>query len=311
MKRAAILLVLLFGVGYCRAQSTKSVKADSLFRHRIWITTGGSVALYGTSLLLLNHYWYQYYPRSGFHFFNDLPEWNQVDKAGHAFTAYQASRLSAQIWRWTGFSENKSAWIGGLTGLGYQTVIEVLDGFSSQWGFSAGDMLANVGGTGLFLGQELGWHEQRIQLKFSTHINRYTADPAVRERTTELFGKPYLERLLKDYNAQTYWLSFHIKSFLPDSKWPAWLNLAVGYGAENMYGGRDNRWEIAPGDTLDYSNIRRFRQFYLSPDIDFTKIQSRRKGVRVLLQVLNMIKIPAPALEVNSAGKLKLHALCF
>ena len=47
-------------------------------------------------LIGLNAEWYAKYPRSGFHFFNDYAEWLQVDKVGHAFSAYSGSRASME-----------------------------------------------------------------------------------------------------------------------------------------------------------------------------------------------------------------------
>jgi hypothetical protein len=44
-----------------------------------------------------------------------------------------------------------------------------MDGHSAKWGFSKGDMLANIAGCVLFEGQQLLWHEQRISLKYSYH----------------------------------------------------------------------------------------------------------------------------------------------
>ena len=49
------------------------------------------------------------------------------------------------------------------------SIIEVMDGFSTHWGFSKGDMLANIIGTGLFAAQQKWWGEQRMSLKFSFH----------------------------------------------------------------------------------------------------------------------------------------------
>jgi hypothetical protein len=49
------------------------------------------------------------------------------------------------------------------------TAVEVLDGFSSEWGASSGDIIANASGTALFVSQELLWKEQRITPKFSFH----------------------------------------------------------------------------------------------------------------------------------------------
>jgi hypothetical protein len=87
--------------------------------------------------------------------------------------------------------------------------------------------------------------------------------------------------------------------------------MAVGYGAEGMLKGDNNSWEDNNGIQHNYSFIQRTRQFYLSPDIDFTKIPTRRKGVKALFQVLNMLKFPAPALELTSQGRLKGHFIYF
>jgi hypothetical protein len=70
---------------------------------------------------------------------------------------------------------------GGLSGTAFLTVVEVLDGFSSGWGFSIGDLGADLAGSGLFIAQELVWNEQRIQVKFSFHRNSY-ADPSLNNR---------------------------------------------------------------------------------------------------------------------------------
>lgn len=281
---------------------------DTVVRSRIILMSGITAGLYGSSLAALNDAWYRQYPRSGFHFFNDDGEWLQMDKMGHVYSAYMEGKLSRELWRYTGLPRKQQIWIGGLSGFTYQSVIEVLDAYSSEWGFSWGDMTANAAGAALMISQELAWDEQRIQVKFSSFPIHYR-DPAVQARARELFGKSLPERTLKDYNAQTYWLSVNLHSFGADV--PAWLNMAVGYGADGMLKGDNNNWEDNNGIQHNYSYIRRTRQFYLSPDIDFTKIPTRKKGVKALFQVLNMIKFPAPALELTSQGRLKGHFICF
>jgi hypothetical protein len=269
-----------------------------------------TAAMYGTGLAVLNAAWYRDYPKSSFHTFNDFGEWKQMDKFGHVFSAYFIGKYSRELWRWSGLPRKEQIWIGGMSGFAYQSVIEVLDGYSAEWGFSWGDMAANAAGSALLISQELAWNEQRIQIKFSAHPGRYD-DPTLKNKADQLFGTRFMERVLKDYNAQTYWLSVNLRSFVPGSRLPSWLNIAVGYGADNMFGGTDNTWEGADGKPLDYSDIPRIRQFYLSPDIDFTHIHTKKKGVKVMFQILNMLKFPAPALELNSQGRLRLHALYF
>jgi hypothetical protein len=51
------------------------------------------------------------------------------------------------------------------------TAVEVLDGFSSEWGASSGDIIANA--SALLVSQELLWKEQRITPKFSFHTTQY------------------------------------------------------------------------------------------------------------------------------------------
>ena len=117
--------------------------------------------------------------------------------------------------------------------------------------------------------------------------------------------------MLKDYNAQTYWLSFNLKSFLEDSNLPAWLNVSLGYGGDGMLGGFENSWEDEAGNKVTRFDIPRKRQFYLAPDIDFTKIKTRSRFLKTTFAVLNSFKCPAPALMLDSKGQLKAYAIYF
>ena len=282
---------------------------------RVIVIAAISGAAYGGTLLALDQVWYSREDQTTFHTFNDNREWLQVDKIGHGWTAYTAGWLNSAMWRWAGLPARKAAVVGTLTGLVFLTGVEYLDAHSAKWGWSWGDIAANLAGSGLFLGQELLWSEQRIQYKFSFHGNRYK-DPMLQTRADDLFGSSWSERMLKDYNAQTYWLSVNPRTFLPDSGIPGWLNVSVGYGAGGMFGGFRNQW-IDPftQNQLNRSDIRRTRQFYLSPDIDLSKIlsrlSSRSRLVRTGLFLLNSFKFPAPALMIDSRGRFRAYALYF
>ena len=269
-------------------------RSDTLNPVRLGVTTGLEVVGHGSSMFLLNYLWYQYYDRSDFHAFDDNAEWLQMDKAGHAMTSYYIGEFGYDVLRWTGLDKKRSLWFGGTLGSAYLLTMEVLDGFSQEWGFSWGDIAANTAGTALFMFQEGQWDEQRFRLKVSAHLSPYyTYRP-------ELLGYNTHERLLKDYNGQTYWLSGNISSFLkPETRFPKWLNVAVGYGGEEMVSGR-------PEDDLIYQGtFSRYRQLYLAPDIDFTRIPVKKKWLKPFLFALNLFKFPAPALELNRHG---LHA---
>ncbi|NTW31165.1 MAG: DUF2279 domain-containing protein [Bacteroidetes bacterium] len=252
---------------------------------------------YAGSMFLLNQFWYKDYPRSSFHFFNDNAEWLQMDKVGHFTTSYYMGVSGIKLLKLTGLEHKKAVWYGGAVGAIYLLNVEILDGFSSQWGFSVGDFSANTLGASLAIGQELAWNEQRILLKWSYHTTKYA------KYRPNVLGNDLSQTWLKDYNGQTYWLSANIASFLKqDSKFPKWLNVAFGYGAEGMIGGYKN--------PIIYNGIImpdfvRYRQFYLSPDIDFSRVKTKSKFLKLFFNALNLIKFPSPTLEYSKEKKLR------
>ncbi|WP_418513450.1 DUF2279 domain-containing protein [Corallibacter sp.] len=261
-------------------------------RNTVLITEASLATL---TLVGLNQLWYADYPKSKFHTLNDNEEWLQMDKLGHVFSSYQLGRVGADVLKWSGVSKKNQLIYGATLGFGFLTVVEVFDGFSQEWGFSWGDMAANAAGTGLYVGQELLWKEQRIVLKYSFHRTQYAA-----QRPDKL-GSGLTEEFLKDYNGQTYWLSFNMSSFFKDSKIPKWLNIALGYGADGML----------TGTNTHLSNYDRERQYYLSLDVDLTRIKTNSHVLKTLFSVFNTIKIPFPALEINEKNGVKLHAVYF
>ncbi|MCD4737251.1 MAG: YfiM family protein, partial [Bacteroidales bacterium] len=264
---------------------------DTLNKKRLtWLITGQTF-LYATSMTALYYAWYKDYPQSKFHWIDDNDEWMQIDKLGHATTAAYIGKFGYEFYRWAGVERKKAIWIGGSTGFIYLTTIEILDGFSEQWGASMGDFIANATGTALFIGQQLGWDEQRFLLKWSYHETRYA------QYRPDLLGTGFFERMLKDYNGQTYWLSGNVKSFLrKESGFPNWLNIAVGYGAEGMTGARSNPKNYN-GEQLP--EFPRYRKLFLTLDLDLTRIKTRSGFVSFLLHGFNFLKIPFPTVEYN------------
>ena len=279
-------------------------------KKRIWFVAASNAIGYSGAMVALSSAWYSQYKQTSFHTLNDFPEWKQMDKVGHFYAAYIESRASMELWRWTGIDRKKRIWIGGMSGAVYQTVIEVLDGFSSGWGWSWGDFGANILGSSALVAQELAWNDQRIKFKFSFHRKNYS-DPQLNQRSDKLFGASTAERLLKDYNGQTYWASMNLKPFFKNSNLPEWLSLSVGYGAEGLFGGTENIAKDDNGNiTFNRPDIKRYRQWFLAPDIDLSKIKTNKKGVKFILTVLSAFKFPAPSLEF-SKGKFKVHAVHF
>ena len=254
----------------------------------------GSTVAYSVTLVGLNELWYEDYPKQSFQFFNDNAEWKQVDKVGHFYSAYYLSYGTSRALRWCQVKPKKSDLVGALVGFGVMLPIEIMDGFSAAYGASAGDLIANAAGSAFFLGQSMLWHEQRILPKFSFHQTDYAAlRPSV-------LGDGMPSEIFKDYNGQTYWLSFDMDKFM---KFPKWLNLGVGYGAEGMVYARDEQ-NIEAGYPTAY------RQYYISIDFDLRAIKSRSKAINTLIFIASMIKLPAPTIEFSSKGT-KFHAFYF
>tara|TARA_B100001109_G_C18808989_1_gene448710 strand:- start:278 stop:1165 length:888 start_codon:yes stop_codon:yes gene_type:complete len=240
-------------------------------------------SLYIASLVALNELWYADYPRSSFHFINDNDEWLQMDKLGHLSSSYYSGVVGIKMYKWAGLNYNISVWHGGFTGTYFLTIVEILDGFSKEWGASFGDLVANISGSLLAISQELAWNEQRIQLKYS-----YSPTKWAQENKNQL-GYNHIERAFKDYNGQTYWLTFNIKSILHinDGNFPSWISLALGYSANKM---------LSPYNEGD----NRERQYLFSFDIDLNKIKTRSKTLNNILHTFGFLKFPMPALELRS-----------
>ena len=276
---------------------TPSDTLNSPRRNTVIIT---EASLAGLTLVGLNQLWYSDFERSKFHTINDNDEWLQMDKLGHVMTSYYLGKVGADVLNWSGVSEINQLIYGSTLGLTFLTAVEVFDGYSEEWGFSWGDMLANASGTGLYVGQELLWQEQRITMKYSFHQTKYA------DIRPEKLGENFLQQALKDYNGQTYWLSANIHSFFIESKIPKWLNVAVGYGAEGMLTGNNEQIDMDL-----FPNQNRIRQYYLSLDVDLSRIKTKSKLLTSVFEVINFIKIPAPTLEIDSNGKLKLYPVYF
>ena len=269
----------------------------------------------------LNEAWYKNQPRSAFHLFNDWNEWHNMDKWGHWYSAFSLSRLTYNGARWTGIRNDKAILLG--TGLGFflQGSIEILDGFSEKWGFSLSDMAFNTLGCATFFLQQQYWGEQRIVAKVSSTPKSYPKDALIStngveaysldSRAKDLFGASLIESFLKDYNAQTVWASVNVGSFLQQSRWPAWLNLAVGYSAENLYAGYGYNFSDPQGRSynLNPGIYPRYGQIFFGPDIDFTKIPTRSGFLKLVFQALNIFKFPSPIVEYNRIEGFKLHVL--
>jgi uncharacterized protein YfiM (DUF2279 family) len=261
----------------------------------------GTAIVYALTTYFLGKTWYT--KRVPFHSFDDNGEWLQMDKVGHATTSYAIGRGEYELFRWSGVNERASVLTGGLIALLYQTTIEAFDGRSEGWGFSKGDMAANLTGVALFMGQQYNFGEQKVSLRYGWRQSIY---PFYRPN---LLGKGVGNQMLKDYNGQQYWLSVNVASVLPvGPSFPRWLNLDLGYSASGMTGGHANPpYFDADGQEVKF---RRYRQFYLAPDVSLARLPGVRGwGVQPLVSAGQFFKISAPSLEYNPVHGLRVHSL--
>jgi uncharacterized protein YfiM (DUF2279 family) len=290
-----LLLFLTTCFSTLHAQSGDSLTTFNKKRFTFLATTSG--VTYTGGLVLLGTIWYTDQLSSEFKFFNDNSEWRGLDKMGHVYTSFHVSHAAVRVLKWTGCSRKKSILFGGFTGAVLTIPIEVLDGFSNEYGASWGDLAANTSGSVLVVAQHLLWDEIRITPKFSYHETSYAP------MRPNILGGSTMERFIKDYNGQTYWLSFNIASLAHLERFPKWLNVSVGYGAREML-------YALPSENSD-NGYRSYARGLLSLDIDFNRIKTKHSFLRGLFRGLNMLHVPFPALEYNGRNGFQFHPLYF
>ena len=289
MRFYIVLIFFLFGF------NKLSYASDSIlvFKKRKIVFSSIIISSGASSLVYLNNEWYQKYTTTHFHTFDDHKEWLQMDKFGHIYSTYQATRLLLESTKWSGFNRKQQIVVSGMSSLSYMTTIEIMDGYSSGWGFSWSDMIANGFGIGMAMAQKALWNDQRVQLKFMYYPSIFA------KYNQRLLGENVRENILKDYNGQTYWLSINPTSFISNQKYfPKWLNFAFGYGANGMVNAQNNLVVIHDqlGNQLVFN---RYRQFYFSLDADLTRIKTKSKVLKSIFSFINCIKIPFPNVEFS------------
>lgn len=298
------LLALAVAIGPTARAQTTAAERDTIPTRRASLATMGAVAgaYYAASLYVLGQTWYKHRPIVPFHFYNDFDAYLNMDKLGHAFGASVYSQLGFGALRSAGYSRKTALYAGATMGLVLMTPIEIMDAIHQGYGFSWGDMVANATGSALVFGQEMALGEQVLKLKFSYSESRYARN------SNGYLGDDPFERFVSDYNGQTYWLSMPVSRLARSSRLPAWLNVAVGYSANGMYGERHNATSYLG---VAIPEAVRHRQYLASLDVDWSRIKPRSRVLRRVFAGLGPLKLPFPALEYNSQDGFKAHLLYY
>ncbi|HOT13797.1 MAG TPA: DUF2279 domain-containing protein [Bacteroidales bacterium] len=294
------ILSLILSSVYAQKNEIK----DSIFsvNNNTYKALGLTTAYYGASMYVLSKTWYRDKDLVSFHFYNDNSGYLQVDKFGHTWGSYVYSYIGYHYLINSGFSRKEALFYGATLGFTLQAPIEIMDGIHQGYGFSLGDIAANALGSGLVIGQELLFNEQIIKYKFSYWESSYAHD------ANGYLGETSLNRMLKDYNGHTYWFSFPVNKFFKSQFIPEWLNIAIGYGANGMFGEFEN---ISSYKGVDIPKTIRYRQFLISLDIDWTKIKTSSKMLKIIFKGLTFVKLPFTTFEYNSMGKSKLYLIYY
>lgn len=173
-------------------------------------------------------------------FGTDTP-YGGADKLGHMFANYASVRLLTPLFETAGNSREASIRLAGWTTIGIFTAIEVLDGYSRQYDFSAQDALMNVAGTalGVFL-ESRPELDARFDFRFGYRRSSGSGfDPA------------------GDYSGQRYLFVAKADGFEATRHTPVlrYLELAVGYQARGFDTGGERRRDLYVGVSLNLSRI--------------------------------------------------------
>lgn len=228
-----------------------------------------------------NAYWNE--QKTKFHTFND---WNNadmnIDKIGHVYAGILLTKASYKVLKETNVPENYSVIFSTLSSIFFQTQVEIHDAHFKKWGWSWWDFGANVIGAVYPHLQEYISPLKTVNLKWSYHPS-----PA--------YKNGWHNHWIKDYEGFTYYLTFDVNAFLPqsiDRFWPDWLNIAIAYGVEKVKLGK-NIWNMADKPLGD-------REWYIALDYSLLKIfRPKSKILRDVLEFLDNFHFPAPAVRIS------------
>lgn len=246
---------------------------NSVHPWRLAAVGGSTLTAFVIGHGFLNDLWWkgEYVP---FHF-----NWRQdgqyaigADKLGHQFMTCATTRAFDAAFRWCGVDSTTSVVAGAGVAMAYQTYIEVRDGYSRDYGFSWGDVLANTTGALLPVAQRFvpALRPLDLQISFSP---------------SDAFKRGEYGAIIDDYTSTTHWLSIGVYDYLPASwqAWyPPWLNVAVGHSVANLDGRGGGEHVV-----------------YLSLDWNFARLPGLPTWLRETLQLLHMYHLPAPAVRLT------------
>lgn len=193
------------------------------------VGVGGAIMAYGVG------FWdyFQTAPKAGNEgWFGRTTKNGGADKVGHFWSTYATSHLFSYVYRWWDFEAEQANTLGALSGLGVQTLMEVGDAFSGDFGFSYEDALMNVAGAGAaYILGKYPWLSDKIAFRLEYRPESFS----------DLTGD-----LLTEYERQRYLIALKLGGFeMFKDSYLSYLELHAGYftrGYDDFTpGGEDDR----------------------------------------------------------------------
>ena len=204
-----------------------------------------------------------------------------VDKVGHFYTSYFFYKAIREVMVWGGYQPSDADLWGLGISLFYGVTVEIGDGFST-YAFSGVDLAANVLGAGYGYLQHSVPFLQNFKFKWSYYPS----------------GKIPFDgdfRITDDYDGHIYWLSIDVHNLLPESwqsAWPKLLNLAVGYGGEDISG----RPPWVNGTPIRAQGIPS-RKWVIALDYNLSSLPTTTDTWTMLKHLADLFHYPAPAVR--------------
>ncbi len=275
--------------------------AESFNPKRFSVIAGSTGLVLAGSYLYLKKTWWSE-GRTSFHFdggkrlqdiFRFGRDWKyakNLDKVGHFYGGVLTAGLFSKGLQWSGMESKKEFIWGGIFGTITQGFIEYKDGYSPRWGFSIYDLLAGSVGSFYPYFQSKSKFLSAIDVKFSYY------------KRSDIYGRlTGNHHFSNDYMNQTYWLTFNPHRYRPQTKWPKWLGVSVGFGVDDRL---NNFYLRMPNGESDFG--KGGYEFFIAPDLDFRAILPQKKGWQRAAKILNYIKVPAPSLRLSHDSRFYL-----
>lgn len=209
--------------------------------------------------------------------FRIVNDWNYalwIDKVGHFFGTHLLAHAFSGAYDAAQIQAEESAVLSAVSALAFELFIEIEDGFGPDWGFSPGDALFDVLGSGFYVSQYYYPFLKNIQPKIS-----YYPSEEFRE------GRHKSGIIIDDYEGQIYWMGIRVKNILPYQMakyWPSYLMISVGMGVSDLDG---------KGNGI--------REFYVSLDLDTEQIPLYGGFWQFVKNTLNYIHFPMPGIRIT------------